>query len=97
MTLNLQADLREQWEALDPHKWTPLQTEVCMNVANAKLYAFEAEAERIAELIRLKLISKAEGADRLHIAAIYNQLVYEYGTDRVQNIVAAAFDREAAA
>ena len=29
---------------LDPTRWTPLQTDICMAVANAKLQAFEEQA-----------------------------------------------------
>jgi hypothetical protein len=34
-------------------KWTALQTEICMNVALAKREAFIAEAQRMAEYVRL--------------------------------------------
>jgi len=93
MTLNLDTE----WLAIDPRAWTPLQTEICMNVANAKLYGFAAEAERIAGLVRLGLLTRAVASDYLQTAAIYNQLAFEYGADRVQEIMSAAFEREAAA
>ena len=70
MTLNLNSN---EWISLDPTKWTALETEVCMNVANAKLNAFVVEAYRLAEFTRLGFISRATAADCLHEAAIYNQ------------------------
>jgi hypothetical protein len=93
MTLNLDAE----WIAIDPTKWTPLQTEICMSVALAKRDAFISEAQRMAEFVRLGFITRATAADYLHEAAIYNSLIYEYGADTVQAILAAAFDSEAAA
>jgi hypothetical protein len=90
MTLNLE-------EEINPTKWTKLQTEVCMNVANAKYHAFIAEAQRVAEFVRLGFITRAVAADYLHEAAIYNQLAFEYGTDAIQAIMSAAFDSEVAA
>ena len=68
-----------------------------MNVANAKIYAFVAEAERMAEFVRLGLITRSIAADYLSEAAVYNQLYYEYGADYVQSILAAAFASQAAA
>ena len=59
MTLNLEADIGKQMRTLDPTQWTALQAEVCMTIANAKLYAFVAEAERLAEFVRLGLMSRA--------------------------------------
>ncbi len=66
-----------------------------MSVANAKLYAFEAEAMRVAEWVRLGF-RDARAADYLHVTAIYNQLYFEYGTDRVQKIMADALESRAA-
>jgi hypothetical protein len=60
--------------------WTPLQTDICMSVA------------RVAELVRLCLITKADAADTLHEAAIYNQLYFEYGADHIQGIMARAIE-----
>jgi hypothetical protein len=90
MTLNLESEI-------DPTKWTALQVEVCMNVANAKIYAFAAEADRMAELVRLGLITRAVGADYLNESAVYNGLYYDYGADHVQSIISSAFASEAAA
>lgn len=90
MTINLEAEI-------DPTKWTALQTEVCMNVANAKIYAFATEAERIAEIVRLGLITRAVGGDYLNECAVYNALYYDYGADHVQSIISAAFAGQAAA
>jgi hypothetical protein len=92
MTLNLDAE----WIAIDPTKWTALQTEICMSVALAKRNAFIAEAERAAEFVRLGFITRPVAAEYLHEAAIYNQLYFEYGRDAIQRIMSAAFDCEAA-
>jgi hypothetical protein len=81
--------------AIDLTKWTALQTEICMNVALAKRDAFIAEAERLAEFVRLGFITRAVAADYLHEAALYNQLIFEYGADQIQAIMAAALDGEA--
>ncbi len=93
MMLNLNSD---EWISLDPTKWTALQAEVCMNVANAKFNAFVVEAYRLAEFVRLGLLSRATAADYLYEAAVYNQLNFEYGTDAIQAIIADAFKCEAA-
>jgi hypothetical protein len=95
MTLNLEAENLEA--ETDPTKWTALQTEICMNVVLAKRDAFIAEAQRMAEFVRLGFITRAVAADYLHEAAIYNSLNFEYGTDAIQAIMATAFDSEAAA
>jgi hypothetical protein len=95
MTLNLEAEI--DLARFDPTKWTALQTEICMNVALAKRDAFVAEVQRMAEFVRLGFLTRAAAADYLHEAAIYNQLYFEYGTDQIQKIVAAAFESEAAA
>ena len=97
MKLNLEADIAEQVAVLDEKTWTALQAQTCMNVANAKLYAFEAEAERLAELVRLGLITRAIAVDYLETSAAYNALHYEYGTDHVQSIMSAAFAGQVAA
>jgi len=89
-------NLNAEWTATDPMKWTALQTEICMNVANAKFYAFVAEAERMAEFKRLGFVTRATAADYLHETAVYNQLYFEYGTDRIQKIMAEALESEAA-
>lgn len=89
MTFNLDAEV-------DPINWTKLQTEICMGVANAKYHAFVAEADRAAEFVRLGFITRATAADYLHTSAIYNQLYFEYGTERIQAIMSAAFDEAAA-
>ena len=96
MKLNLQTDLAEQVACLNEKTWTVLQTQTCMAVANAKLYAFEVEAERLAELVRMELIPRTVAADYLNTAAVYNALHYEYGSDHVQSIMAAAFSEAAA-
>lgn len=71
--------------------WTPLHADVCMSVALAKRDAFIAEAQRVAELVRLGLLAKAVAVDMLHETAIYNSLYFEYGTDQIQEIMAHAF------
>lgn len=78
-------------------KWSPLAIDVCTYVATAKLAAFQEQAARCGELFHLGLIQRAEAADILHEAAVYNGLGVEYGADRIQGIIAAAFAREAAA
>jgi hypothetical protein len=88
--MNLNAD------PYDVTRWTKLQTKICMNVANARYHAFAVEAEWAAEFVRLGFITRAVAADYLHETAIYNQLYFEYGTDRVQAIIAAAFESIAA-
>ena len=90
MTYNLHAEV-------NPINWTELQTEICMNVANAKYHAFIAEAERAAEFVRLGFVTRTTAADYLHVTAIHNQLAFEYGTDAIQAIMSAAFDSEVAA
>ena len=82
-TFNLNAET-------DIGAWTQMQTEVCMRVANAKYFQFIAEAERLAEFVRLGFITRATAGDMLHEAAVYNSLIFEYGQDRVQSIMAAA-------
>jgi hypothetical protein len=77
--------------------WTPLQTDICMSVALAKRDAFINESQRIADLVRLKVLPKPVAADYLHEAAIYNSLYFEYGTDHIQEIMAVALGSEAAA
>ncbi len=71
--------------------WDKLQIEVCMNVANAKFYAFVAEAQRMAEWVRLGIMTKVTAADCLHESAQYNQLYFEYGAERIQKVMAEAF------
>jgi hypothetical protein len=90
MTLNLEIDIDEQVRALDPAQWSTLQTEVCLNIANAKVHAFFAEAEHVAELVRFGLLDRAAAADHLHTAAIFNQLYIEYGVEAIQKIMADA-------
>jgi hypothetical protein len=91
MTLNLDAE----WIAIDPTKWTKLQSEICMSVALAKRNAFISEAQRMGEFVRLGFITRATAADYLHEAAVYNSLIFEYGENAVQAIVAAAFEAAA--
>jgi hypothetical protein len=95
-TLNLEADIGEQLQAMDERKWSALQTEICMNVANAKFFAFVDEAARTADFVRLGILTRPRAAECLHISAAYNQLYFEYGTDRIQAIIADAFESMAA-
>lgn len=78
-------------------EWSPLQVRLTMAVANAKYYAFEATALDVGELLELGLISKADAADLLQEIAIYNQLSFEYGQDRIQRIMADGIARRGAA
>jgi hypothetical protein len=91
MRLNLEGDTDKQIAAFDPTTWTKLQAEICMNVANAKLFAFIDEVGRVAELVRLGVMSHAVAVDHLHGAAAYNQLYYEYGADQIQSVISDAF------
>ena len=68
-----------------------------MSIANAKYYSFIDEAGRLAKLIRARMLSAADAADYLHVAADYNSLYHEYGVDRIQGIMAEMFSLEAAA
>ncbi|WP_375309054.1 hypothetical protein WHZ77_17335 [Bradyrhizobium sp. A5] len=72
----------------DIKEWSPLQTKYTMIVANAKFYAFAETAQDVGELIGLGLIGKTEAADLLQEIAIYNQLTFEYGQDRIQKVMA---------
>ncbi|MBR1164241.1 hypothetical protein [Bradyrhizobium elkanii] len=90
MNLNLDSDFAEQVSALDPGRWSNLQAEMCLNIANARFYAFVAESEHAAGLVRLGLISRGDAADHLHTAAVYNQLYFEYGAEAIQKIMADA-------
>lgn len=80
----------------DMLKWSPLQVRVTMAVANAKFVAFGEAADYAAELIQLGLLTRVEAADLLQEVAEYNQLPFEYGQDRIQRIMAAAFSEAAA-
>lgn len=90
MPLNLEA------EPSDPTQWTKLQTEICMKIARGKLDAFSSEAQRLAALVRVGLLTRTIAAEYLQEAAVYNALVYEYGLDLVQAIMADALESEAA-
>ena len=68
--------------------WSPLQADIAMTVANAKLIAFETQCLRAGELVRLGLLKRADAADLLQEAAHYNSLPFEYGQDRVQKLMA---------
>jgi hypothetical protein len=94
--INLEADLAEQCAVLNERKWSSLQSEVAMNIANAPFFAFQDEAQRMAEFVRLSLLTRAEAADILHTAAVYGSLYCSYGRDRIQNVMAAALESRAA-
>jgi hypothetical protein len=57
-------------------------------IANAKIAEFQNQAYRAEELVRIGLLRKPEAADILHEAAIYNSLIFEYGQDLIQKIMA---------
>jgi hypothetical protein len=86
MTINLQSDA--PISALIGDTWTPLQIDACMYVATAKIVAFEDQAHRLGEMVRLNLLSRRDAADALQAIAVYNSLPFEYGQDRVQTIIA---------
>lgn len=80
----------------DPTKWTPLQVDIVMAVATAKYNEFVCATEYVARLVRSRLITKQDGVDTLHEAAVYNGLYADYGRDEIQSVIAAAFESEAA-
>ncbi|WP_316219420.1 hypothetical protein [Bradyrhizobium sp. SZCCHNR2026] len=80
----------------DPTQWTPLQLDIVLGVANAKYHEFVRAADYIARLVRSRLITKQDGVDTLHEAALYNGLYAEYGRDEIQSIIATAFESEVA-
>lgn len=86
--MNLETDPQETTGL----NWSPLQIEVCMSVAMAKRDAFIAEAFRIGDLVRLRVLDRATAADTLHEAARYNELYFEYGRDHIQQLMANALD-----
>lgn len=90
MSINLDAE-----HASDPTQWSKLQTDVCMKIARGKLDAFSDEAYRLAEMVRYGLLDLRTAADCLQEAATYNRLVFEYGQERIQSILAAAFSEAA--
>src|SRR6266404_3329131 len=65
-----------------------LQMDFNVAIANAKIVEFENQAYRAGGLVCLGLLDRAEAADLLHEAAIYNGLILEYGQDRIQRIMA---------
>ena len=77
-------------------QWSPLQVRVTMEVANAKFAAFAEVATYAVELTQLGLLSRTEAADLLQEVAEYNRLPFEYGQDRIQHIMSAAFSGVAA-
>jgi hypothetical protein len=88
MTINLDA------ECFAPG-CSPLQIDVNIRVALAKISEFENQAYRLGDWIRVGQMTRAEAADILHEAAIYNSLVFEYGADRIEKIMADAFEATA--
>jgi hypothetical protein len=80
----------------DRNQWTPLQIDIVLGVANAKHNEFVGATDYIARLVRGRLITKQDGVDTLHEAALYNGLYAEYGRDNIQSIIAAAFQLEVA-
>jgi len=73
---------------LDIAEWSPLHVRYSMAVANAKFYAFAEAAANVGELVRLGLLAKPAAVDLLQEIAIYNQLPFEYGPDRIQRLMA---------
>jgi hypothetical protein len=65
-----------------------LQMDFNVAIANAKIAEFESQAYRAGDMVRLGLLNRADAADLLHEAAIYNGLIFEYGQDRIQQIMA---------
>jgi hypothetical protein len=81
----------------DVTEWSPLQVRMTMAVANAKYIAFAEAAYDVGELIRLGLMNRSQGADLLQEIAIYNQLPFEYGQDRIQQLMAEGIALQEAA
>ena len=77
-------------------EWSPLHLRLTITVANAKYEAFAEMAVYAGELVELGVLGKIEAADLLQEVAIYNQLSFEYGTDRIQKIMADALSEAAA-
>lgn len=80
----------------DPTRWTPLQLDIVLRVANAKYNEFVGATDYVARSVRNRLIIKQDGVDTLHEAALYNGLYAEYGRDNIQTVIATAFKLEVA-
>jgi hypothetical protein len=65
-----------------------LQMDFNVAIANAKIAEFENQAYRAGHMVRMGLLRRADAADLLYEAAIYNGLIFEYGQDRIQQIMA---------
>lgn len=76
---------------LEISEWSPLHIRLITEVANAKLAAFIDVADYTGELVQLGVLDKAAAADLLQEVAVYNQLTFEYGHDRIQKIMAKSF------
>lgn len=82
---------------MDVAEWSPLHIRMIMGVANAKFEAFVEAADYVGELVQLGVLDKTAAADLLQDVAIYNQLPFEYGQDRIQKIMADGIAQRGAA
>lgn len=71
--------------------WSPLQKRLCIGIALAKRDAFIDAACYMADLVKMRMLDRAEAAELLQVAADHNSLAYEYGADHIQAIMATAF------
>ena len=70
-------------------------THVRREISIAKLSAFEFEAWRVGEYVFFGLLPRGTAADMLHDVASSNGIVAEWGLDKVQSVIAAAFKGDA--
>jgi len=61
-------------------------------VANAKLLEFKRQCWRLAALVRIGTVPKADAVDRLHKIAVAHAIVRAMGEDYVQAIIGEAFE-----
>src|SRR6218665_1389870 len=71
----------------DPTKWTSLQRDLVLAIANARFDRFHDAVEYVVGLVRHRWVTKQDAVDLLHEVALYNALYQEYGRDRIQKII----------
>jgi hypothetical protein len=81
-----------EYVRLDVSEWPSLWLDVSVNIANAPLRAFAVQALGLGIRVAKGELTRAEAAEALQAAAHYNQLSFYYGNDRLQEIMAAAFN-----
>jgi hypothetical protein len=77
-----------------PSKWTPLQRDIILPIANARLEAFRDAVEYVSGLVRQGLLTKQDAVNVLYEAVLYNRLCEEYWLE-IQSIIGDAFKLEA--